>query len=351
MRLQAVTRPMDLLRRHRLLFQLLVGLIFLSLLAWQVDVVDAVRRIHQVNPWWVLLGTATFALATIVEGWRWWVILSYRTGVPRTPILLLYAISRMANVLLPIRGGDLVRIQIAASRFKISRTELAATIFAVETPLNWVTSLAFLFAALSILELPVLRLPYLRGHYLLAVTLLLLAGFVGFMALSHAGRARHISRIWPMSVFPEHLRHRIDDLFQSFLDGMESLRRMHRLVAVLGLSFLIWVAQAAMFWCFGQAFGLGLRPVDYALVTIGTVIVRTFPLSPGDIGPYEFVVSRALILLGVDPNAAAGYAIGVHLWLLTITCGFGLLGLWALNLSLSDLIPASSKTSRKHGFG
>jgi uncharacterized protein (TIRG00374 family) len=340
---------LNLIRRHHLVLQVAVGAAFLALLAWRINLPEALRGLGDVDARWLAAATVAFILATGVEGGRWWLLLAHRANVSVLPTLFLYAVSRMANMVLPLRGGDLVRIHIAGRRFQISRTEVAATVFAVETPLNWITSVTLLIVALSVLDLPVLNLAYLPRRILVVFAVLLSLGFFTMVAVSRADRSRDYTHRWPLRLLPQGMRRGLADFTGRFLEGTETLRDSRRLGVALGVSMLIWVAQTAVFWCLGEAFGFGLFPAEYAIVTVASVLVRTLPLSPSDIGPYEVVITQALVLLGVDATAAGSYAIGAHLWLLALTGAMGLLALWALDLKLTDLVAEHQEEATPRG--
>jgi uncharacterized membrane protein YbhN (UPF0104 family) len=125
---------------------------------------------------------------------------------------------------------------------------------------------------------------------------------------------------------------------ERFLEGMETLRRPRFAVRAIGISLVISLLQVATFWAFGRAFGLGLDLVDYVPIAVGPSLVRTFQLTPGDIGPYEVVLTEIIVLLGVATERAAAYAIASHLFILGWTALMGLVAIWLLDLRLYDLL-------------
>lgn len=319
-------------RANRFLFQLLLTVAFIPLLIWRIDIPEAFRRLQEINLFWAALGLAIFTLASLLEGCRWMVLLGRKVRPSNHPILLIYLVSRMANIVMPVRGGDLVRIQVTSRRLGMPRSQVAASIFAVEMPLNWVTLVALLTITLTLLDTPVIP-----GEAMTLIALLLLGGFASAVALSLHGHREDLASRWPFRWFPEELAETAALQVRRFAAGMEALRSPALAVRALGITALFSIAHVGGFWSFGKAFGLDLNIVQYVPVVAAPMIVRTLQLTPGDLGPYEVVMREIVVLLGVGAAAADAFAIGTHLLILAWTAVLGLGATWLLDLQLHDL--------------
>jgi uncharacterized protein (TIRG00374 family) len=329
---RAVRQPMAWLLRHGRLLQALVSALLLLLLAWRIDLLEAVRRLQHVDGRWLVLGAATLTLSLALQGYRWRLILAYRKRVPLGQVVLLYLVSRVVNIVVPLRGGDLVRVQIAGRRFDIPRVELAATVFAVETPLNWLVSLSLPLAALVFLDLPgIPEVVVLVPAGVLAV------GAVGAILLARHGPSWDIAASRLLRRLPQRPRAVVARSVHQFITGMQSLSGPGPLGRVMVASLLVGLAEVMVYWCLGRAFGLSLALIEYVPIMLGPNLVRALPQAPGDIGAYELVVAETTMLLGADTGTAGSFAIGSHLLLLAWTGLLGLAAMWALDLRPRDL--------------
>jgi uncharacterized protein (TIRG00374 family) len=301
-------------------------------IVWRFDIAETWRQLRSVNLLWASLGLALFTASTWIEGYRWLLLLLRRADLKQYPVILVYIVSRLANVLMPLRGGDLVRIQIANRRFGIPRSELAASIFAVETPLNWLTFvLGLTFSAY------VLHTGGIGGTFVSSVPLIFLGGFGAAVLLSRSGHDLHLATRPPFRWLPESIRHIVAEHVGRFVAGMETFRKPMLALRAIGVSVLNAAVQVLMFWSLGKAFGLDLTVLEYIPVMLGPTLVRTLQLTPGDLGPYEVVMGQIVVVLGVDAGTAGAFAVGSHLLILAWTAVLGLLSIWLLNLKVHDL--------------
>lgn len=319
----------------RLLFQSFLTAAFVALMVWRIDVLDALDRLRTVDYRWALLGLAVFTLSKFIHAYRWRVFL-WRRNLPFAQLFGIFLVSNLANALIPLRAGDLLRVQIPHRRFGVTRAELTATVFFVETLLDGMTFLVLLMVGLVFLDLPTV------SRTLLALlVVLVLAGFAGAVALAHVDPLRDFTRIWPIRWLSGGARRGASDMLPRFLDGMASLREPRTASIAIAVSFAAWLVEVGVYWLLGRAFGLELTFTDYVLVMIGANMIVSLPLTPWDVGPYEVAVSELVVLLGIETSVAGTYAIGSHLLLLTWISVTGIIAMWLLGLAPGDLFGAS----------
>jgi uncharacterized membrane protein YbhN (UPF0104 family) len=98
-----------------------------------------------------------------------------------------------------------------------------------------------------------------------------------------------------------------------------------------------------MFWLLGLAFGLGLAPHEYVIVMIAANLIVSLPITPWNLGTYEFVVGGVAVGLGANSSVAAAYAFGTHIFTIIWITITGLMALWLLDLSLRDILSLGRK--------
>ncbi len=318
--------------RRRIWFQLAFVFLFLGLLAWRVNIGEALRTFADVHYAWVAAALLVFTLSKLIHTLRWRIFLGRIPGLPLSGLFGTFLISNMINNLMPVRAGDLVRIQVPAQRYNIPRAELTATVIVVETLLDAATFIPLLVIGLSLQDAPVLRTSVLWGLAALVAVGLLAAALAARVRLpTDLGQAKWAS--W----LPRWLRDQAAALIPPFVDGLAALRDVRLAAPAMLISFPAWLIEVVVFWLFGQAFGLDLPFSAYLVIMIGANMVVSLPLTPTSIGVYEVALAEVVALFGVDRSLAAGYAIGTHVFI-SIWIGLtGLIAIWMLNLRFEDV--------------
>ena len=320
------------LGESRIWFQLALTVGFLGLLAWRVDIGDALATFRDVSWLWVPLALVVFTLAKVLHTVRWRIFFGSHRDVPFLGLLGIFLVHNMANAVLLLRAGDVVRIQTTSQRYKIPRSELTATVVVVETLLDGLTFVLLVVLAFSLGSIPgVLHVPFwtMAGLALFGLTL----GLIGANWL----QADWLMNVYPFRWFSDDARESVVGMVRRFLDGMRTLREQRLAVPAMLFSIGGWLLEACSYWIFGEAFGLNLEFADYLLVMMTANFAVSIPITPSGIGIYELAVQEVLVLLGVDSALAAGYAIGTHLCLIIWITLVGLVAMWAMRLSAADI--------------
>jgi uncharacterized protein (TIRG00374 family) len=318
--------------QRRLLIRLAISGSLVGFLVWRVNIGAALHTLIHVNYVYALPALALFSLAKLIFAVRWRVILA-RLGKP--PVGTLYGtllVSNMANNVLPLRLGDVLRVQIPAQRHGISRSGLASSVFVTETLLDGVT-----FAVLGLVGVALLNVPKTLNDFIWAMigavaTGLLLAIFGAHISVPEGWKPGRWLR-W----LPERARRAIADILPPFVEGMAALRHPWIGGQVLALSLVGWLLEGVMFWLFGLGFGLHLSFGSYLMILIAANMVMSIPMAPSNVGPYEVAVAEVVAILGVSRSLAGGYAIATHLLNILWVSFTGLIAMWLLGLRLQDI--------------
>lgn len=329
---------MDFLRRHRYVFQALLSALFVALLVWRIDVGEAFRRLRDVDYRWAVFGVFVFTFSKFVHSYRWRVFLWRRPGLPLDQLFGIFLMHNLMNALVPLRAGDVLRVQVANQRFGIPRAELTATVFVVETLLDGVIFVALLFVGLFFLDLPL----FSRSLFA-TLAVVVTVGFLLAVGLAQVDVTRDFTGVRPVRWLPSRGRRAVAELLPRFIEGLASLRRPTVVLQAIAISFAAWLIEVVVYYFLGRAFDIDLSFADYLLVMIGANVVVSLPLTPWDIGPYEVAVTEVLTLLGVSRDIAGSYAIGSHLLLLVWIGLTGIAAMWALGLRPRDLFGAGAE--------
>lgn len=210
-----------------------------------------------------------------------------------------------ANNVLPLRMGELIRIDYLARHGAVPHSSVFATV-GIERLFD------LLLLALLALGLLSVLLP-LSGAARLAGTLggLALAfGLLFCVARWPAFFARAAGRL--AGLVSQRLGTFIADRAVLFANGLASLRSLGAWLRTLGASFAYW--SSALVFCRLLLLTFGLRLPFYApaLVIVFVAMSGLLPSAPAYVGTYHYFAALALRTLGVDAAVAASFAIVMH---------------------------------------
>lgn len=321
--------PRDRLRRA---LPALLGIgISVGLLLWAlrgVALTEVLHHIRSAEPGpllaAVVLATLTFPLRLV----RWQLLLRDERGMryPVGPLWHAIALGFMANNLLPLRAGELVRSYTASRLAGIRFTTVLSSV-AVERIFDALTVTVLLTPALLSPDLP--RSVMVAGVSVahLAQVAGLVAGAALLMAVLVLAAPLAAERLVRYLLPSTRLADRIVSLIEGVRQGLVVLRAPGRLAGVLCWSLVLWLVNALAFHVGFAAFDI---PVSYygALLLQGLLALGiSIPSTPGFFGPFEAVIVAVLALYGISNDVAFSYAISFHL---TSFVPITLLGLWSM---------------------
>jgi len=234
----------------------------------------------------------------------------------------------MANNVLPMRLGEVVRAYAVGRSSGVSKSSALATIV-VERAFDLLAVLLFL----GVMTLRYSVAPWVKiaGYVALGACL----GLFLTMGLLRWKREA-TSRIFRMVIrrLPETMKIQAEGLLTRFLDGLEVLSQGSRLAWVTILSIATWLAMALGFYFTGVAFGMDL-PADSSLVMVAVCALAVMlPSGPGFIGTFEMGARYGLTRFGITEDVAISYALFYHAVQFFPITLLGFYHLWRENFSL-----------------
>ena len=313
--------------RWRLAWQAAVSGLFAAVAVFTVDLGALRDALAHASLWWAAPALLLFTAAKYVDSWRWRYLLRGVGPPPQRALFGAFLIGNMVNNLLPLRAGDVAKIQVLGLRHGVSRAALAASVFVVEAVLDGVVFVLFLLAALAFTDLGALPSTGIAALVLLAAT-----AFAAAVALSRAGVARALALI------PRRWRGAAASALRDAGDGLYALRAWRRTLGAIALSVPAWLLEAGMFALFGRAFDLGLTYPQFVAVMIAANLAVALPVALWNFGPYEALVVGVLVAAGgIDESLALSYAVAVHVLTSLWISATGLLAFWALGVRPREL--------------
>lgn len=342
-------------------FGLGLSAVLLALFFLTIDPGRFLDSLRDANYLFVAPAVGLYLVSVLFRTIRWQRLMRHMRPISVKRLYPVVVVGYMANNLLPLRLGELVRSYFVGERERVSKTSALVTIF-IERLLDALTLL--LFVAAIALFVPLAGLAEgLGDRYGIPVPLLvamLTVPFVGAFALlllaafrpsNTAAMAQAIIR--PL---PDAMNARLSHIVDMFLDGLKPLSSPRTILLLFLMSVPIWLFEAGLFFLIALGFDLHNAfdsPVEMALAMVMVVAIAnigsSIPAAPGGIGLFELVARETLVLLPlatIDRSLAGGYVAIVHAALLLPMIVLGQIFLWAQHLSLGGLSRAGRGMSK-----
>jgi uncharacterized protein (TIRG00374 family) len=323
---------------RRLLFRASASVVLIALLLWRVDLASAGRALRDANYLFVLPALALFGLAKLLVAQRWRLMMSTFADLPLMPLFGILLVSNLANNVVPARIGDVIRVQVPAQRYDVSRARLTATVFATESLLDGIA-----FAVLGLIGLALIDLHGFPTAVFWGVLGLVTGGLIAVLPLAHLKLQPGWEQRGLLAKLPERARELIETSVPHFIDGLAVFRDARLGAEAIALSFAIWLLEVAMFALFGAAFDIRLAMPAWMLIMVGANMISSIPITPSNIGTYEVAVTELVTALGVGGGLAGGFAIATHVFNIVWITAAGFVAMWSLGLSLEDVFSFGGK--------
>jgi len=302
-------------RSWRFIIGLLISAAFLFYAFRGQDYGAIVDSLRGVNYWLLIPALVLYTLGVAVRAFRWSVLLRPVKHLHTRQLLPITAIGFMANNVLPLRTGEVVRSYVVSRNHNIRKTSALATI-AVERIFDGLTMVGFMLVAALFVDFT----SDLRHVMTIAVILFAVAIVaLGVMTFAEGLRSRLMGI--GLRFLPSSIRNRVEHIAEAFFSGLAALKSPKALGLVSLTSVVAWSLEASMYWVIARAFGGSIEAVmgvAETLLTTGVANLATLvPSSPGYVGPFEAGVKTVLEgALKAPGSQALSYAILVHaaLW-------------------------------------
>jgi glycosyltransferase 2 family protein len=219
----------------------------------------------------------------------------------------------MANNVLPLRAGELVRIYVAARRLRDAEALSATQAFWLVTATVVIERVLDSLAIVLILAILVFLVPVPAGvewaaGILLAIDVVGVALLVTVARVPHLGRhlLAGVTRRWPR------LERTALGMFDTALRGLDGIRTPAHAVRIAGWTVVIWVLPATAAWAMLRAVHLDLPFIAGWVVLAFVGLGISVPSAPGYLGVWHFAAKLALEIFGVAPSVAVAYALIYH---------------------------------------
>lgn len=302
-----------------------------ALVAWRVDLAEAWDVFTSIAPGYALLGVVLLVASNVVHARKWQRLLGGLGAVRLRDSLAVFWTSMAANTVIPLRAGDVLRVQVMSQRTGLRRGGIVASLF-TERLLD---GIAFILLIASVLAIQG-RTSALNLWVLLA---LLVFGsiVVATVAAARSKPGPDVERAPWLRLVPGRFRQAVADFVPHAIDGLRPLGEARSGTRVTLLAVLAWLLEASAYVAWGEAFRLEAGATALVLVMVAVNLASSISILPANLGFYELTAVGVLRAAGEGPSEAAAYAIGTHL-LVVATIGIvGIATMLYLRLSPGDI--------------
>lgn len=315
-----------------------VGLsaLFLWLAVRGVHWGEAASALRGANYLWVLLMLPVTVWTLVIRAQRWRVFLQAVGVPPLRPLVSATNIGFMANMILPLRIGEVIRPVLLSRRAHLPLSGVLASVL-LERIFDMFTIL-FLFG-LSVSVVTVSDQVRQWGWMLTGLAVAVAAVIV-LIRLQERLALRIARRI--ADLLPRNVGEPAYGFAQGFVQALEMLDSPMAYVRAFAWSLYLWMA-ISLIYVFGfWAFHMDVPELRGALVlTTLVAIAVSVPSAPGFIGSFQLGCVLALRIFGIADSPALAFSLIVHLTQFVGVIGAGLYSLWVENISLREVQPPS----------
>ncbi len=279
----------------RLIIGLAVSLVALWLAFRNLDWQSFGQALGQGNPLGLMAGTALLLASVPLRGLRWRIFLAPVKEVPLKVTNSGTLLGLFANIVLPLRLGELVRSYYVAKQTASPMSQVLGSIL-VERAVDYMSFL-FLLALLPMVGvLPSqFRVPLMWT--------LVLGSLVALVTLWLALRSQG----------PPRLRGRLNVILANLQLAFTSLRHARHTPTIVLTSVGIWLFYLLSAYVTLRAMDLQLSLADAYLLLVVTTLVLSVPVTPGSIGTYHFAAIMVLVnIMSVEQSQAQAAAVALH---------------------------------------
>ncbi len=281
---------------------------------------------------WVLFAVCSDCLVYLLHAWRWKLLLHPVERVPFINCVRAIYIGLFANEVLPLRAGELIRCFLLSrsSTVPISVTFASALI---ERIFDGIWLMSCFFVTLHMGKLPGVLV---KGGYILGIIIFICGALIGFaMYARQQALDVFLGITWPA-------------WFNTLIEDLHLIGHSRYLYASFLASGAYMLAQIVPIYALVQAYDL---PVPWTASFTMMVLLRlsaVVPQAPGNLGSFQWVTARTLIMFGV----ATGYAkrFSLILWAVVtlplIVIGFIALAVTGIKMSQLHREATAAASSR-----
>jgi glycosyltransferase 2 family protein len=261
-------------------------------------IMKALRELQNVDYRWVLAGMGFDVISYVVQAMRWKFLLTPFGKVRLTTAIRAVYAGLFANLVFPLRPGELLRSYLLAESEGISIGRVLGSV-GVERLIDLVIAVASLAIASLLVDLP---RPFRKVVDTLGIATLVILGIVVLLIFYLE------VKLGDKQSF-EGRKAKLPGRVMGALVGLHAMGTSPSFYPAVLLSLLMPACQVLGIWAMMRSYGLPL-PFFAALVVLLVINLGvSLPNAPANIGAYQFFCVLGLSVFDVEKTTATGFSI------------------------------------------
>jgi uncharacterized protein (TIRG00374 family) len=261
-------------------------------------IMKALRELQNVDYRWVLAGMGFDVISYVVQAVRWKFLLTPFGKVRLTTAIRAVYAGLFANLVFPLRPGELLRSYLLAESEGISIGRVLGSV-GVERLIDLVIAVASLAIASLLVDLP---RPFRKVVDTLGIATLVILGIVVLLIFYLE------VKLGDKQSF-EGRKAKLPGRLMGALVGLHAMGTSPSFYPAVLLSLLMPACQVLGIWAMMRSYGLPL-PFFAALVVLLVINLGvSLPNAPANIGAYQFFCVLGLSVFDVEKTTATGFSI------------------------------------------
>ena len=292
-----------------------------------VDFALLVERLTTLQPLMVVGVLLTIAGFQMLRAWRFAYLVRPLAPNHQVALVRIGHLGMFLMMFMPLRLGELARPYLMRRKLGVALSSgLGAA--ALERTLDGLCVALLFFLGIASLESSIVVPELLENAGWM--TLALFGGILlGIVASVGAQPQVTEALSFCLRPLPQSVREKVLTLHRGVMDGFKTLPDFKSASVVIGVTVVIWLMNALVFYLALRAFGWSLGFETGVLLACILVLAIMIPAGPGFLGTYQAALTLGLSLWGVSETDAAAYGLVVYPLTLLVVSSFGAYGYWA----------------------
>lgn len=319
-------------RNVRIAASVLISVVLLWLALKDVKWDEAIAAMRNASYFYVFLMFPITLWTLYIRAQRWRVFLGGVGTAPMATLVSSTNIGFMANMVLPLRVGEVVRPVLLSRKEGLSLSGVLGSCL-LERIFDMFCILTLF--AIAAVWVDVSERVQQWGFALLSVALTV-AAVLAVLRFQEALALRLSRRL--CDLLPEQIGDPAYRFVEGFVNALAMLGSASAFARAFAWSFFLWGVIGSLYVLGFWAFHLEVPLVKGALVLTALIAIAvSVPSAPGFIGSYQLGCVLALGMFGVDESAALAFSLVLHMTQFVAVIGAGLYSLWKEGMSFSDV--------------
>ena len=319
-------------RTLRIVGSILISVALLAFAVRKVDWSEAGAALAAAQYLYVLPMFACTIWTLYIRAQRWRVLLRPIGNPPMRTLVAAVNIGFMANMVLPLRAGELIRPVLLSRKEREPLSGILATIL-LERIFD-MFAILFLFGVST--SIVTISDQVRQWGYRLGTLAVLIGVGVAFIRWQEALALRLLKFV--LRPLPRRFAEPVEHFFGGFLQALEILDSPLTFLQVLAWSLYLWLAISAIYLFGILAFQLPAPLIVGSIVIMIVIAIAvSVPSAPGFIGSFQLGCTLALAIFHVSQSEAFAFSIVLHVTQFVATVSAGLYSLAREGLTMRQI--------------